>query len=325
MPKKRNTETTSNKGKEGNKYDKIFKENLESLIPALIRSVLKLGKIRLKNLPQVKLQTTIEREPDFLKIMYSDEYPDGCILQIEFEGKDEKETDYRMLEYGAILVRKLKLPIDQHLIFLPEKKPQQVSGSVKYKNIFCRYRVHCIGEISYQQFITAEAPEEVLLSMLASHDNEPPETVIRLIIERLIQLKGSSLATQKFIKQLEILSGLRKLQIQTAKAIDNMVLEYDITKDVRFQQGQAIGIEKGKIKQAISSILVMAAKKFEIPMIAEVSEMTPGFVSAILKDYQKKDEIIQLLKRKQANVEKIAAKLKVPPILVEVIYEDISN
>ncbi len=262
--------------------------------------------------------------------MYSKEYPSGCILQIEFEGKDELETDYRMLEYGAILIRKFKLPIEQHVIYLLERPPKNIEGNIVFKNIEFRYKVHCISQVSYTKFIKSENPEEVLLSILANHNGEPPEVIIRLILERLIQLKGNSLATQKFIKQLEILSGLRKLQSQTTKIIDNMTIEYDITKDIRYQQGQAQGIEKGieegiekgETKKAIIGIINMAAKSFDTNMIAEVLEVTPDFVASILEQYKKKDEVISLLKKRRANVERIAKKLDMSAILVGVVKED---
>ncbi len=133
MPTPRKQKPTKSKVNEGNKYDKIIKENLQSLIPALLRRVMRLVDIRLENLPQIKLQTTLEREPDFLKKMYSENYPGGCILQIEFEGRDEKETDYRILEYGAIIVRKFKLPVEQHLVYLLEGKPHTSAGSLTTK------------------------------------------------------------------------------------------------------------------------------------------------------------------------------------------------
>ena len=319
--------------KEGNKYDKIIKENLQSLIPALLRTVMNLGGIRLENLPQVKLQTTIEREPDFLKKMYSENHPAGCILHIEFEGKDEKETDYRMLEYGAIMVRKFKLPVEQHLVYLLEGEPQNITGIIDFKTIMCRYQVHCLWTISYKTFIHSENPEEVLLSILANYNGEPPAVVIRLMLERLIQLRGNSLATKKFIRQLEILSGLRKLQVETIKIIDSMTIEYDITKDIRYQQGEEKGIEKGiekglekgETKKAITAIINMTAKDFDIPIIAGLLEVEQDFVVSIQEQMKKKEEILSLLKKKNAKVEKIATRLKVSPILVDVLKDDLGK
>ena len=69
----------------------------------------------------------------------------------------------------------------------------------------------------------------------------------------------------------------------------------------------------------------MAAKGFDIPMTAEVLEVTPDFVNSILEQYKKKNEIITLLKKSRANVERIAKKLGVSAILVEVIQEDINS
>ena len=51
-------------------------------------------------------------------------------------------------------------------------------------------------------------PEEVLLSILANREDLQPEALITLILQRLVALRGDSLATRKFIKQLEIISIL---------------------------------------------------------------------------------------------------------------------
>ncbi len=48
---------TSNKKQEGNQYEKIIKENILSLIPALLKRVLGLENYRLEDLPVIKLQT----------------------------------------------------------------------------------------------------------------------------------------------------------------------------------------------------------------------------------------------------------------------------
>lgn len=60
---------------EGNSYDKIFKENLRELVPAIIRSVLGYKEFRLEPLPQAKLQTTMEKEPDFFAKIYDEHSP----------------------------------------------------------------------------------------------------------------------------------------------------------------------------------------------------------------------------------------------------------
>ena len=52
MPAKNKPGGVAAKDQEGNKYDKIIKENLQSLVPALLRKVMNITELRLENLPQ---------------------------------------------------------------------------------------------------------------------------------------------------------------------------------------------------------------------------------------------------------------------------------
>lgn len=96
----------TNQRKEGNKYDKIIKENLKSLIPALLNKVLGLKVLRIEDLPAVKMQTTLEREPDFLQLVYDEVFPEGRIIHLEFESSNETNMERRMLAYLGMLYRK---------------------------------------------------------------------------------------------------------------------------------------------------------------------------------------------------------------------------
>ena len=199
----------SNK-EEGNQYDKIIKENILSLIPALLKRVVGLKAFRVADLPVIKLQTTLEREPDFLKLVYDDNFPEGRIMQLEFESGNETYMNMRMLEYCSIIYRKFKKPVEQHLIFLGEK-PSSMKSTINFLGLSYAFKIHNLSEISYTIFINSNEPEEVILSILANRDDLSTIQIIKLILRRLVQLKGDSLATQKFIKQLEIISKLRNL------------------------------------------------------------------------------------------------------------------
>ncbi|MFP4092796.1 MAG: hypothetical protein ACLFT3_20990 [Cyclobacteriaceae bacterium] len=74
------------------------------------------------DLPE-KLQTTIEREPDFLKKI-SLEDDSEAILHLEFQTNDEAGMVYRMAEYKAILRRKFELPVRQFVIYLGTAEPR---------------------------------------------------------------------------------------------------------------------------------------------------------------------------------------------------------
>ncbi len=85
-------------------YDRIIKENIEAILIALGNKLLGFD---IKNSEPIteKLQTTIEREPDFLKkVTLKDN--SSIILHLEFQRNDEPEMVYRMAEYRAIIQRK---------------------------------------------------------------------------------------------------------------------------------------------------------------------------------------------------------------------------
>lgn len=67
--------------KQSSQYDKIFKENIEAVIPALMQKVLGITAVQSEELPDDLLHTK-ERKPDVLKKV-TDEWGEIFILQIE--------------------------------------------------------------------------------------------------------------------------------------------------------------------------------------------------------------------------------------------------
>jgi hypothetical protein len=49
----------------------------------------------------------------------------------------------------------------------------------------------------------------------------------------------------RYIRQLEVLSGLRNLQEQVCKEVSGMAIVYDIETDIRYRQGLERGLERG--------------------------------------------------------------------------------
>lgn len=311
---------------EGNKYDKIIKENLQRLIPALLSRVLNLKIYRIEDLPDVKMQSTLEREPDFLKIVYDEAYPEGRILHLEFESGNETYMERRMLEYLAMLHRKYGLPVEQHLIFLGEK-PSTMVNQIEFGKLKYAYDIHNLSEISYKKFINSDVPEEVILSILADREDLSPQAIINLILTNLIRLKGDSLATRKFIKQLEIISKLRNFQELFVQTIDNMSISFDITTDVRFKQGKEIGLEKGlELGAAIKTILAIRnGLKANIPLesIAFMHEISIDYAKQIKEELKKETEIVKAISVKRARIKTVAKKLEVSPILVRAIKQSL--
>ncbi len=87
-----------------NDYDKILKENIASVFLPLTEKYLGIRITKSEELKD-KLQTTIEKEPDFIRIVETDKL-ERFILQLEFQSTDEEGMIYRMQEYYGILRKK---------------------------------------------------------------------------------------------------------------------------------------------------------------------------------------------------------------------------
>jgi hypothetical protein len=104
--------------KEGqaNKYDKIFRENMEAALPGIIEHLLGLDIVYTEEVPD-DIQHTKERKPDLLKKV-KDSTGKVFILHIEYQVKNENEMVYRMAEYQIMLLRKYSLPVEQFVLFM---------------------------------------------------------------------------------------------------------------------------------------------------------------------------------------------------------------
>ena len=315
---------------DSNKYDKIIQENLLKLVPALLTIVLGLKIIRIEDLPSRKVQSTLEREPDFLKLVFEKDFPEGRIIHMEFESGNETYMERRMLEYLGMLYRRYGIPINQHLIFLGNK-PSTMKDRIEFDGLKFAYRIHNLCEISYKKFLYSDIPEEVILSILADREDLTPEEFVSMILHRLVELKGDSLATRKFIVQLEIISKMRNLQEVAYKKINNMSISFDITTDVRFKQGLEQGLELGLeqgmekgLEQGLELKTILGIRRslqagIKLNDIAFIQEVTTDYVEKVKQELEKEEEIRKILDTKRMKLPTIAKKLGVSLLLVKAI------
>jgi hypothetical protein len=177
----------------------------------------------------------------------------------------------------------------------------------------------------------------VVLSILADPEELTGEALVRLILERLVLLKGDSGALRKFVNQLKILSFLRNLHEETVKTVRNMVISEEFVKAMQkddafvmgveqgmeagMEAGLEAGLEAGKLLHAVLGIRNMVKKGFESQVIAELLSVSEQFVLEISKQMEKEPAIVELLKAPRASVKSVAKKLSIAPQLVQVIKD----
>ena len=173
-----------------NDYDKILKENIAAVFLPLTEKYLGIritGTEELKD----KLQTTIEKEPDFIRIVETDKQ-ERFSLHLEFQSVDEEEMIYRMQEYHGILRKKYRLPIRQFVIYLGQK-PSRMPTKLAPEEVFAGFTLKSLRDYSHQHLLTSAVPEEVILAILSNFDGKQTAEVLKDILENCGQSVGKKL------------------------------------------------------------------------------------------------------------------------------------
>ena len=255
-----------------NDYDKIFKENIGQFFLALSEKYLGIQISSTEELKD-KLQTTLEKEADFLRKVKT---PKGeeFILHLEFQSHDDKAMIYRMQEYFAILQKKYQIPVRQFVIYIGEQAPKMRTKLDK-DEIFKSFELMNLQSISAEELILSDIPEEIILAVLSNFQNQNPLEILGKIISRLQKLSHSDIALKKYVRQLTVLSRLRNLVNQTQKKLRDMAITYDIEKDQFYIEGKKEGKKEGRKEGEKEMILKMLqAGKLSLEDIADISGLS---------------------------------------------------
>jgi hypothetical protein len=259
-----------------NIYDRIFKEDIEPIIQAFAERILKIKFEKTEEIKD-KIQTTWEREGDFLKKLIYENPAQNCVLHIEFHVKDEDISPWMLLTYGMIYYQ-FGLPVKQFVIFVGRKKAPKMPSGTHHENCEHKFVVLNLRDFSYRLFIESEIPELVILAVLGDFEGEAAVKVIHEILKKLQSLRGDSVKLGKYLQQLEVLSKLRNLQPLTVKTIAAMPFIYDIESDLRYKQGLEKGLEKAKIEFVLK---LLAAGDFKLQQIADLANVDVDFVKKV--------------------------------------------
>jgi predicted transposase YdaD len=286
---------------ESKAYDKILKENVGKFFLSLSQKYLGIAIQKSEELKD-KLQTTLEKEADFLRIIHT---PTGekFVLHLEFQTADEKDMLYRMQEYFAILQKKYKLPIKQFVIYLGETEPQ-MRTELRDEEIFRGFELKNLHQFDYETMLNSDIPKEIMLAILCDFKQEEAEEVLGKIITRLKTLSRNQINLQKYIRQFMVLARLRNLSALTSKQLKDMALVYDIEQDALYkegkqqgeqlglqkgeqlglQKGEQLGLQKGELRKTIKGIQkALAQKVLTLEQIADLFEVSVDFVVKVQK------------------------------------------
>lgn len=261
---------------ENKQYDKILKENIGEFFLVLSEKYLGISIQKSTELKD-RLQTTLEKEADFLRIVET-KNKEKFILHLEFQTHNESDMIYRMQEYHAILQKKYTLPVKQIVIYLGKRKPSMRTKLDK-EELFSGFELSNLQEINYASVLDSNIPEEIMLAILCDFKEENVESVLTKIIDRLQTLSKDKIALQKYIKQILALSRLRSLENLLQKQFKNMGLIYNIKEDALYKEGKI----EGKLEEKILNIREAIKQGLSLEQIRTIFGVDNEFVEKVRK------------------------------------------
>ncbi len=222
---------------EGNRYDKIFRENAVVIFRPLLERVLGIVIVSLQ--PEVmEFLKTHEREVDFMYRVKTEEGKE-LLLHLEFQTTDNREMIYRVSEYHGMALRAVRLPQKHVVVYLGKKKPR-MRTKLRKEEVFSGFDLIYLHELDPSQFLISQVPEEIILAILCNFPPEKVESILRMILIQLKQVCKSKNELSKYLQQLIILSNIRKFERETIKTVNDMSLIIDIENSYVYQ----LGVEK---------------------------------------------------------------------------------
>lgn len=280
-----------------NIYDRVIKEIIEPALRPLAEIALGLRFGEAKELED-KIQYTLEREADHLKMLVLEDEASKRVLHLEFHLPDEDIGGVMLLKKGMLHIL-LNLSVLQFVIYLGDKDALKKLNPY-FKDAFTEHRFEVIKlkSIDYQRFLSSDIPEAVIWAILANYGDDSPEVAINRILSRINELSKEKTSFGKHIRRLEVLSNLRKLQPLFIKISQDMAFTYDLKTDIRYKQGKAkgkaegiaegkkkgleLGMAEGSIKKATTAATKMLrTNRFTIQEIADFLEVSVDFVAAL--------------------------------------------
>lgn len=263
-------------------YDKILRENMRFTLPGIIQKVLKLDIVSTEELKD-KIQITRQKEVDALRIV-TDTAGNTYVLQVEFESGNKRKMNFRMAEYRSMLHQIYDHPVKQYVMYLG-KNPLSTPNRIDLPGFKFEYGLIPFSELPYELFLSAEEPEEQLLTVLANFGNADPTLVIRSLLEKIGKNNPGGLTDNKYFEQLRVIIQLRNLDTQLNKAMDSVKTFFKEERDVLYRRGEIKG-EARRNHDFVENLL--SADRFTVAEVANFASVTEAFVKKVQKELEAK-------------------------------------
>lgn len=198
------------------KYDTVLKSLLQGSQSSLLQQI---AGAKIRNWLNVELPNVTQLRVDLLG-----RTPDRRLVGFELQSFNDPDLPIRMAEYSLHVYRVYRQFPEQYVVYVGNAKmrmPSQLVGQACQ----CHYRLVDIRDFSEDALLNSPHPGDQILAILAKHPNRLKS--IRRILAKIATLEGA--ARRNALKELFILSGLRKLGKEIRAEVKRMPILEDIT------------------------------------------------------------------------------------------------
>lgn len=267
----------------GPKFDRILKENFDSIFQPLLRRLLGVTLDTIENLSN-ELPVTLNRIPDILKRVGTRK-GEKFIFHLEIQSGLDSRMCSRMLLYYSLLHFKFpKEEIRQFVLYLGRSR-EKMQNKYQSQGIEYEYNLINLNEWDYKTCVKSDVAEEVILGILCNFKGREKKEVINEILARLNALEADPQILEKYVNQLSVLAQLSKLDKLTLEEVRNMPIKLDITKNAFYkyatemgvkagrEQGLQEGMAQGQDEERERIILTLLAKGLDVEKIARLLDL----------------------------------------------------
>ncbi len=196
---------------------------------------------------EVELPRISSRRADLLG-----ETPDGDLIQLEFQSRNDPDMLLRMAEYSWAIYRKTRKFPRQTVVYVGRAEMRMRWKLDQLPDRFFRYRLVDIRELDGDQLIEQGGTGDSILAVLARlRDNR---AAVAKIVKRIAKLKPQP--REEALRMLTVLAGLRKMEDLVEEEGARVPIIIDIMQNKLYgpkirealKQGQKKGLEVGQKK-----------------------------------------------------------------------------
>jgi hypothetical protein len=200
-----------------------------------------------------------------LRVDLLGETPNGDLVQIEFQSRNERHFPLRMAEYlfsiGALHGR-----LPRQIVLYVGDEPMRMKDRIEGPDYSVRFHLVDARDLDGERLLASDQLGDNVVAVLTRLGKEP-DTVRRIL--KLIA-GGSSALRDEALAEFLILAGLRKLRAEVEREAKKMPIHYDILDNPyigplikqRIREGSVQAWEQGRLQGQVNMLLRQLEKRF---------------------------------------------------------------